>query len=233
MHCFWGHKEGETLSLHPDELVHAVKVLRIAPSDIIHVFDGNGDTYIGRVTQVHKKYVHALCVETRKAYGAVTGFLHVAISPTKNIDRMHFFLEKACELGIHAMTPLLSFHSERRNWNAERAERVLRAACTQSQKGTMPALHAPQKFGEFLQELPKGAKGYIATCIPEEREDLVAALRQSPDVPTFIMIGPEGDFSPEELTLAKNAGWKHVHLGYHRLRTETAGLYAVAAFAQR
>jgi 16S rRNA U1498 N3-methylase RsmE len=67
MHCFWGHKEGETLSLHPDELVHAVKVLRIAPSDIIHVFDGNGDTYIGRVTHVHKKYVHALCVETRKA----------------------------------------------------------------------------------------------------------------------------------------------------------------------
>jgi 16S rRNA (uracil1498-N3)-methyltransferase len=233
MHSFWGQREGDLLRLDAEELAHAVKSLRVETGDVIQVFDGSGDVYVGRVSQVHKKYVLAQHLETLRDYGAVSGHLHIAIAPTKNVDRIHFFLEKAVEMGIHEISPLVAFHSERRHWNEERALRIMKAACTQSRKGRLPLLHSPRTVESLIKEDAAASLACMATCMDSPQESWVELVRKNPERPVLLMIGPEGDFSAEELALAQAAGFHHVHLGEHRLRTETAGLYAVAAFAQR
>ena len=233
MHSFWGEREGDILRLDADEVAHAVKSLRVETGDVIQVFDGSGDIYIGRVYQVHKKYVLARHIETLENFGAVSGHLHVAIAPTKNVDRIHFFLEKAVEMGIHEISPLISFHSERRHWNEERALRIMKAACTQSRKGRLPLLHSPRTIEALIKEDAAASLACIATCMEAEKQSWVELVQKNPDRPILLLIGPEGDFSAEELALAEAADYQHVHLGAHRLRTETAGVYAVAAFAQR
>ncbi len=200
MHSFWGQREGDLLRLDAEELAHAVKSLRVETGDVIQVFDGSGDVYVGRVSQVHKKYVLAQHLETLRDYGAVSGHLHIAIAPTKNV---------------------------------ERALRIMKAACTQSRKGRLPLLHSPRTVESLIKEDAAASLACMATCMDSPQESWVELVRKNPERPVLLMIGPEGDFSAEELALAQAAGFHHVHLGEHRLRTETAGLYAVAAFAQR
>ncbi len=234
MHTFWGTREGALLRLDAEEIPHAMRVLRLQPGDLLHVLDGSGNRFTGSVTRAHKKEVVAEIMETTSEFGEVAGHLHIAIAPTKNMDRIHFFLEKAVEMGIHEITPLISFHSERRHWNAERALRVMKSACTQSQKGKLPVLHPPQSLEELLARVDIGTtQCFMATCLPEPGESWVDVVRNNPETPTLLCVGPEGDFSSSEWAQVQKAGFRHVHLGPHRLRTETAGLYAVAAFAQR
>jgi 16S rRNA (uracil1498-N3)-methyltransferase len=141
-------------------------------------------------------------------------------------------LEKAVEMGIHEITPIWTFHSERKHWNAEKALKIIKGACTQSHKGTLPILHPAMPLEAFLTST-KETERYIATCIDEPKDSLVEAFASKPTSPSVVLIGPEGDFSSDEYAFATRCGFQHVHLGPHRLRTETAGIYAVAAFAQR
>jgi 16S rRNA (uracil1498-N3)-methyltransferase len=232
MHSFWGTRSGNTIQLEPEEVAHATKVLRLSEGSEILVFDGSGDVYLSRIASISKRDVSAVILETRPQYGSVSGHLHVAMAPTKNVDRMHFFLEKAVEMGIHAITPIWTFHSERKHWNAEKALKIMKGACTQSHKGTLPMLHPAISLEAFLSNA-KETERYIATCMDEPKDSLVEAFNRKPSAPSVVLIGPEGDFSSDEYALATRFGFQHVHLGPHRLRTETAGLYAVAAFAQR
>ena len=234
MHTFWGTVDGDQLRLDPEEIPHALKVLRLQPGGALHILDGSGTRFTGVVRRAHKKEVIAEVQETLQDFGAVSGHFHVAIAPTKNLDRMHFFLEKAVEMGIHEITPLVSFHSERRHWNAERAVRVMKAACTQSHKGKLPVLHPLQTLEDVIKQTDTTrVRACMATCLEAPKDSWVEVLSDHPQRPTLLCIGPEGDFSQAEWEQAQKAGFQHVHLGEHRLRTETAGLYAVAAFAQR
>ncbi len=232
MHSFWGYREGTQVHLDPEEVVHATKVLRLESGAEVLVFDGSGTVYRSRIEGISKRSVHASILEGLTEYGAVAGHLHIAIAPTKNVDRMHFFLEKAVEMGVHAVTPIWTFHSERKHWNAEKALKIMKGACTQSHKGRLPLLHPAQP----MEALLKGAqeeKRFIATCIDSPKSSLVEAFAAAPMASSLVLIGPEGDFSEVEYSQAEAFGFQHVHLGPHRLRTETAGLFAVAAFAQR
>lgn len=232
MHSFWGYKDGNKVHLDPEEVVHATKVLRLEPGHMIRVFDGSGTVYQAEIEQCSKRNVSATIQVEQVNYGAVPGHLHVAIAPTKNVDRMHFFLEKAVEMGVHAITPIWTFHSERKHWNPEKALKIMKGACTQSHKGLLPVLHPAQSLDSFLTQV-KETRRYIATCIDAPKNSLVAAFAAHPTDSSLVLIGPEGDFSEAEYQEALSAGFEHVHLGPHRLRTETAGLYTVAAFAQR
>ena len=232
MHCFWGHVEGTQVHLDPEEVVHATKALRLDLGAEVLVFNGSGTVYRSRIESISKRSVSASILDVLPDYGAVSGHLHVAVAPTKNVDRMHFFLEKAVEMGVHAVTPIWTFHSERKHWNAEKAVKIMKGACTQSHKGRLPLLHPAQP----LEAILKGAqeeKRYIATCMKSPKSSLVQSFAAAPMASSLVLIGPEGDFSEAEYNQADALGFQHVHLGPHRLRTETAGLYAVAAFAQR
>lgn len=232
MHSFWGYKDGNQVHLDPEEVVHATKVLRLEPGHIIRVFDGSGTVYQAEIEQCSKRNVSATIQVEQANYGGVPGHLHVAIAPTKNVDRMHFFLEKAVEMGVHAITPIWTFHSERKHWNAEKALKIMKGACTQSHKGSLPDLHPAQSLDSLIEQVTE-TRRYIATCIDAPKQSLVTAFATHPSDSSLVLIGPEGDFSEAEYQHAERAGFTHVHLGPHRLRTETAGLYAVAAFAQR
>lgn len=232
MHSFWGYKEGTQVYLDPEEVVHATKVLRIDLGAKVLVFDGSGTVYTAHIESISKRSVSGKILNESPEYGTVGGHLHVAIAPTKNVDRMHFFLEKAVEMGIHAVTPIWTFHSERKHWNAEKALKIMKGACTQSHKGHLPILHPAQSLERVLENASE-TRRYIATCLDAPKTSLVEAFAAHPQDDSLVLIGPEGDFSQAEYQQAATKGFQHVHLGPHRLRTETAGLYAVAAFAQR
>ncbi|NDD35365.1 MAG: 16S rRNA (uracil(1498)-N(3))-methyltransferase [Flavobacteriia bacterium] len=179
MHSFWGYREGTQVHLDPEEVVHATKVLRLETGAEVLVFDGSGTVYTSRIESASKRHVSASILEELTEYGAVAGHLHIAIAPTKNVDRMHFFLEKAVEMGVHAVTPIWTFHSERKHWNAEKALKIMKGACTQSHKGRLPLLHSAQP----LEALLKGAqeeKRYIATCLDRPKNSLVEAFAAAP-----------------------------------------------------
>ncbi|RMD74615.1 MAG: 16S rRNA (uracil(1498)-N(3))-methyltransferase [Bacteroidetes bacterium] len=156
--------------------------------------------------------------------------LHVAIAPTKNIERYEWFLEKATEIGIEAVTPIFCQRSERRKVRLDRLERVMVAAMKQSFRGVLPRLHEPVDFASFVRrDLPEGTQKLIATCQPLPERHLLDAWTPGTDL--VVLIGPEGDFSPEEQALAHAAGYEPVQLGRARLRTETAGVLTAAAVA--
>ena len=149
--------------------------------------------------------------------------VHIAIAPTKNIERIEWFLEKATEIGINRVTPLLCRFSERKEIKAERLEKVMISAMKQSLKAYLPQLDELTRFNEFIQQPFDGQK-YIAHCDNQHRDLL--RNKVIPGQNYLILIGPEGDFSTEEIELALKHGFQPVSLGESRLRTETAGLVA-------
>jgi 16S rRNA (uracil1498-N3)-methyltransferase len=146
--------------------------------------------------------------------------IHIAISPTKNIDRFEWFLEKATEIGVDIITPIIGENAERKNIKEERFKKILVAALKQSQRLYLPKIHPTQTVIEFIQQ---NKSAYIAHCETAEKKDL-SAIHPLQNVP--IMIGPEGDFSKKEIDTAQQKGYIPIALGNNRLRTETAGVYA-------
>ncbi len=232
MHHFWGVRQGSDVALLEEEARHAHAVLRLRDGDVVRVLDGLGSAWEGPLRVVGKKGAVVAQARELNHYGAVSGHLHLAVAPTKNMDRIEWLLEKAVELGVHEVSLLECTRSERRHLNTDRLIRVMQAACKQSQKGQLPALRGPIRVADLLGE----ASGNMAiAALRPERESaaLPALLRARPLEPWTVLIGPEGDFTDAEVDQALAQGAELVHLGPHRLRTETAGLYAVAAFAQR
>ena len=226
MQLFWGSIFGDTAILQGDEARHCSRVLRKQPGDEIEVIDGGGTLFHCQITGVAKNDVHAQILTRTPGFGDLGYELHLAVAPTKNIDRFEWLLEKATEMGITTITPLLTNHAERTRVREDRLERILVAAAKQSYKGKLPLLKPITKFQDFLTLKHTGVC-CIAHCYETPRTPLIKALK--PNNPVTICIGPEGDFSPEEVETAAKANFIPVSIGNARLRTETAGMVAVAA----
>lgn len=212
-----------TYTLTEEESKHAVKVLRMATGDEVSMIDGKGGLYYGIIDEADAKKCVIRVIEKIEQYNRRNYRIHIAIAPTKNIDRLEWFLEKATEIGIDEITPLLCQRSERKVIKTERLEKIILSAMKQSVKAYRPVLNPLTKFDDFIKNDLAGKK-YIAHCESNPKPSLKSKLDHA-NIFT-LLIGPEGDFSPEEIDKAKLNNFEEVHLGKSRLRTETAGVVA-------
>ncbi len=214
--------------LPSDEASHAVRVLRLGTGDEMMLMDGQGCFYRAEVTVASNHHCMYAIQETMPQERPWQGHIHLAIAPTKLIDRMEWMIEKAVEIGIDEITFLDCKFSERKVVKTERLDKIAVSAMKQSRKAWKPVLHEMTSFKDFITA-DRGGDKYIAHCYEEvERTflfDELKALAVTEDV--TILIGPEGDFSMDEVKDALAQGYHSVHLGTSRLRTETAGLAAV------
>ena len=211
-----------------DEAMHALRVLRLKGGDEIFLMDGVGNYYRAQVTIAATHHCYYEILEHLPQEPEWTGHLHLAIAPTKMMDRMEWFVEKATEIGVDEISFLNCKFSERRLLKMPRMEKIVISAVKQSHKAWNPVLHEMMPFKDFIRQ-PREGRKFIAHCYDQiPRTYLFDELRQSaaPEELTA-MIGPEGDFSLDEVQDAIAAGYQSVHLGTSRLRTETAGLSAV------
>ena len=209
--------------LPEEESQHAVRVLRLQAGDKIDIVDGVGGIYKAVITNPHPKHCEFEIVESRLEFGKRNFHLHIAIAPTKNMDRLEWFAEKCTEIGIDEITPVHCRYSERKVLKPERIEKIIVSAAKQSLKAYFPKLNPMCSFEEFLQKHSSGQK-FIAHCYESEKTLLQKTYKNSQDC--IVMIGPEGDFSLQEVEEAIQAGYSPVSLGRSRLRTETAGIVA-------
>jgi len=210
-------------TLNEEESRHCSKVLRLISGDIIHLIDGKGGLYEAEITGMNKKNVQLAVINKQTEFGKRNHYLHIAIAPTKNIDRLEWFLEKATEIGIDEITPIICDHSERKIVKEERLEKVITSAVKQSLTAYHPKLNTAISFAELMKQNDSGEK-FIAHCI-EGDKPFINQLTQTHQS-YLILIGPEGDFTQTEVDIALQNGYKAVTLGSTRLRTETAALAA-------
>ncbi len=216
--------------LPEEESTHCVRVLRHREGDEIFVIDGLGTLYTCRLTDASPKAAVAQVLREEPDWGAHPYFLEMAVCPTKNIDRYEWFAEKATELGLDVIAPVIGDHSERKVFKSDRLRRILLAASKQSLKGAVPEVQEPVSVRQYILDAPESALKIICCCFEGEVprtsiNDVLDGNLQK----IIILIGPEGDFSREEAALAVSRGFIPVHLGPSRLRTETAALTAVEA----
>ena len=204
---------------------HIVRVLRKKQDDILHISNGKGFLFHAKITIASDKKCLAEIISHQEQQKPWDYYLHIAIAPTKNNDRMEWFLEKATEIGIDEITPIICQNSERRVVKLERFEKIIQSAMKQSLKFTLPRLNAPLKFNDFVNQEFDG-KICIAHCEEQSDKNLLKSI-VNPSEKTTILIGPEGDFSLNEIKIALEKNYKPISLGESRLRTETAGLVAV------
>ena len=215
--------------LPPEEATHATRVLRLTSGDEMFLMDGEGTFYRAEVTlSTQKKCLYEIR-ETLPQEKGWNGRIHLAIAPTKMTDRIEWMVEKATEVGFDEISFLNCRFSERKVLRVDRMEKIVIAAMKQSRKPWIPVVHPMVTFTEFI-ETPRSGRLYIAHCYEEfERKDLFDELLQNKvHENVTIMVGPEGDFSIDEVEFAMKNGYESISLGNSRLRTETAGLYAVA-----
>ena len=215
-------------ALPDEEAVHAVRVLRMTAGDEMMLMDGEGVFYRAQVTIASQKHCLYEIVEALPQERQWQGCVHLAIAPTKLMDRIEWMTEKAVEVGIDELSFLDCQFSERRSLKLSRIEKIMVSAVKQSRKAYMPQLNELESFKTFIKRHSTGRR-YIAHCYDEvDRVNLFDELRKgSADDDALVMIGPEGDFSIDEVRMAVEAGFISVDLGKSRLRTETAGLSAV------
>ena len=222
---------GGICRLDQDESGHCIKVLRHRSGDEINVIDGCGTLHRCRITSDSHKGVEAIVLESTDGWGSHPYRLHMAVCPTKNNDRYEWFVEKACEIGVDEISPVIGEHSERKIFKTARAEKILVSAAKQSLKASVPVVNEPVSVKDFIRSSSEGLR-LIAYCFEDEnipRRSIREVLEGYDGSDITVMIGPEGDFSREEAELALASGFVPVHLGASRLRTETAALTAVAA----
>lgn len=227
MHLFYSDSIiGNEFVLNEEESKHCVRVLRLQKGDVIYLTDGNGGFYKAVLNCAEQKKCIASIIEKHLNYGKRNYYLHIAIAPTKNIDRIEWFLEKATEIGIDEITPLLCKRSERTIIKHERLNKIIESAMKQSLKTYYPKLNEMMGFNKFVQSSFDGTS-LIAHCMEGEKTLLKEGIPAKSK--TLILIGPEGDFTEEEVSFALRNDFKTVSLGESRLRTETAALYCCAA----
>ena len=211
-------------TLPEEESGHCVRVLRLKEGDSLHITDGRGTLYRAVVEEAHHKHCTIRIVEEHHEWEKRPYSLTIAVAPTKNIDRIEWFVEKATECGIDRIVPILCDHSERKVVKTERLEKIAASAMKQSLKAYLPQIDSLTPVREFLAEESNATK-LIAHCEEDmERIFMGDLLRKGENV--VVLIGPEGDFSKEEIEAARKAGFQEVTLGNSRLRTETAALAA-------
>ena len=223
MHVFYTPDIQAKAELPEEETTHAVRVLRLQTGDEITLTDGKGNFYRAEISTATSKRCLVNVLETLPQAPLWKGHLHIAIAPTKNMDRTDWFAEKATEIGFDELTFLNCRYSERKVIKTERIHKILVSAIKQSLKARLPRLNEMTDFNQFVRQPFNGQK-FIAHCYEGEKALLKDCLQPGEDA--LILIGPEGDFSEEEVREALAQGFRPVSLGPSRLRTETAALVA-------
>ena len=229
MRFFYVPDAGQQQELPATEAMHALRVLRLKSGDEMFLMDGVGNYYRAVVTIAATHNCYYDIVECLPQTPQWQGHIHLAIAPTKMLDRIEWLIEKATEVGVDEISFFHSKFSERKLLKTARLEKIAIAAIKQSHKAWKPVIHEIVSFKDFIASPVEGRK-FIAHCYEEiPRTSLFAELQSHVDVaePVTVLIGPEGDFSIDEVQMAIKAGYQSVHLGNSRLRTETAGLMAV------
>lgn len=225
-----------TSELPEEEAQHATRVLRLAAGDEVFLMDGKGSFYRANITEATKKHCFYDIQEAMPQRKSWTGHIHLAIAPTKMMERIEWMVEKATEVGFDEITFLDCKFSERKTIRTDRIERIVVSAMKQSRKPFKPVVNAMVPFADFIEShsinnnvKDLSSNGFIAHCYDEiPRSYLFDDLKHLPsDADVTVLVGPEGDFSVDEVKLAINHGFEPVTLGASRLRTETAGLMAV------
>ena len=214
----------EQLVFDKIESKHIVRVLRKKENDVLKITNGKGYLFDAKISFASDKKCMADIIAITKKEKPWNYYLHIAIAPTKNNDRIEWFLEKATEIGIDEITPIICANSERRIIKLDRFEKIIQSAMKQSLKFILPKLNAPVKFNEFIQQDFDGTR-CIAHCEDQDKNLLKKVVVPSEKV--TLLIGPEGDFSTDEIQKALAKKWTPISLGESRLRTETAALVAV------
>ncbi len=224
MHIFFTPDiNSEEYTLSEEESKHCSRVLRLKAKDQINLVDGKGGLYLAEISDDHPKKTVLKVLNKQENYNKRNHYLHIAVAPTKNIDRLEWFLEKATEIGIDEFTPIICDHSERKEVKTERLEKVVVSAMKQSLKAWLPKINPAVSFSKFVASQEVQNK-FIAHCVPTEKRELPQDFRAGQSY--LILIGPEGDFSESEINKALENGFVPITLGNSRLRTETAALQA-------
>ena len=235
MELFYAYEvNGRFCRLDAEESGHCVRVLRHRAGDAVDVIDGLGTLYHCRLTDDSPKGAEAEILSEEANWGAHPYHLTIGCCPTKNNERFEWFVEKATELGVDRIVPLIGEHSERKVYKTERAGRIALSATKQSLKACIPEIVEPMSVKDFLvmPDSDRASLKLIAYCFEDPsipRRSIMDVLRASDARDITILIGPEGDFSQEEASLALQCGYVPIHLGPSRLRTETAAVTAVEA----
>jgi len=213
----------EDCFLNEEESRHCIKVLRLQKEDAIEIIDGKGNFYHAKITAPDPKKTRFQILKTQHGFGKRNHYLHIAVAPTKNIERLEWFVEKATEIGIDEITPILCQCSERKVINHERLNKVITSAVKQSLKAYHPKLNQLCTLSSLIKAQTDAQK-WMAHCADTEKVSIKEALL--PQKKYLILIGPEGDFSQQEINLALENQYEAITLGNSRLRTETAALEA-------
>ena len=228
MNTFFGIIQNNVAILNEDESLHCIKVLRHKVGDTILVIDGAGTRAIGTIEAAHAKQC-AISLTNKEVISKTRNYyLHIAIAPTKNIERMEWFIEKATEIGVDEISFIRCKNSERTVIKDDRIRKVAESAVKQSKQAYLPKLNPLVDFIFFVKSIGSDIK-LIAHCEERTKQHLKQYISKNSS--TTVLIGPEGDFSKDEITLASSLQYIPVELGNSRLRTETAGLYVCNAFA--
>lgn len=212
-------------SLPTEESAHCIRVLRKKIGDRILITDGKGSFFESEIIDTNSKKCHVQIIEQTKKPCSWSNYLQIAFAPTKNIDRIEWFAEKATEIGINHFSPLLCRHSERKEIKYSRIEKILVSAMKQSQKAVLPVLDEMKTFAEFIKQ-PFNGRKFIAHCHDTTISKPLLKNTYNRGENVIILIGPEGDFSEKEVEQAILNGFETISLGESRLRTETAALVA-------
>ena len=209
--------------LSEEESAHCIRVLRYTRGDEILLTDGRGNTYKARISNPHPKHCEFEIISSERQQKSHDFYLHIAIAPTKNIERMEWMVEKCTEIGIDEITPLLCRFSERKQIRTDRLEKIILSASKQSLTPYLPKLNPLTDYNTFINNAHEETR-FIAHCYKEDKRELKTEIQKGRSC--LVLIGPEGDFSEEEVKNALAKGFIPVSLGNSRLRTETAGVVA-------
>jgi 16S rRNA (uracil1498-N3)-methyltransferase len=212
--------------LDEEDSRHCIKVLRKKSKDIIHIVDGKGGLFECEITNPHEKKCEFVILSEQENVQKRDFYLHIAIAPTKNADRLEWFIEKCVEIGIDEISLILTKHSERKFQRTERLEKIAISAMKQSLKAYLPKINELISFEKFIKTVKEKQK--LIAHLTDDAQPLTSIIEHNSSF--CLMIGPEGDFSKDEADLAQSAGYQVVTLGNSRLRTETAGVVACTIF---
>ena len=222
------HRQLDELNIiDKEEAFHAIKVLRLKQGDRILITNGKGKMVLAMIQKL-EKYQFYFEIEKELDIEPLPYNLHLAVAPTKNMDRDDFMVEKCTEMGLSQLTPIFCEQSERRIVKKDRLDRIVIAAVKQSLKATLPVINEPQTFEKFVYDNMNISNKYIALCSEIEKTAIIEIAKNTKDA--IVVIGPEGDFSTNEIKMAINNGFQPISLGHSRLRTETAGIAVCHTF---
>ncbi len=223
----------DTIVLLEEESKHLIRVLRKQKGDIIQLMDGKGNLALARIEEDHPKKCLLLITEISQKEKNRNYHFELVIAPTKNMERIEWMLEKCCEIGLDAIHFINCENSERSKLNLERLEKICISAIKQSKQFYLPEINPLIDFKSFIEKSKiTDSTKLIAWCETNQTETIQSKLTKIENQNLIFMVGPEGDFSNNEIKIAKDNGFKEVSLGNNILRTETAGLYACVAASQ-